>query len=280
MMARPPGRAKLPPSPSDHHLNQADTHVTGRKRRRGSLLAEVAMATVILMIAMSLTVKVLGWVALERRAAERRQRAVLEVANVMERITAYPFEEVTPDLTRRITLSTTAGQSLPESDLTVDVTGSDPAAADRPNGLRSGCAGRADRANVAAGPLDLVDRTTEAGIMILNKTAASTTRRHSSRRGITILEIMVVMTGVVAMLALLQGRSSLLSIECRRPHPLRRRGRVAGTAGPAGPSGHPRQRCRPTGAAADGREARQPATDPRGQTRRPLRAETPRGRPD
>ena len=56
------------------------------------------MATVLLMIAMTLTVKVLGWVALERRAAERRQRAVMEVANVMERITAYPFEEVTPEL--------------------------------------------------------------------------------------------------------------------------------------------------------------------------------------
>ena len=40
-----------------------------RRRRRGSLLAEVAMATVLLMIAMTLTAKVLGWVALERRAA-------------------------------------------------------------------------------------------------------------------------------------------------------------------------------------------------------------------
>jgi Tfp pilus assembly protein PilV len=113
MMARPLNRAGNEPV---------------RRKRRGSLLAEVAMATVILMIAMSLTVKVLGWVALERRAAERRQRALMEVANVMERIAAYPFDEVTPELTRRITLSTTAGQSLPESDLSVDVTNSDPGA--------------------------------------------------------------------------------------------------------------------------------------------------------
>jgi hypothetical protein len=127
MMARSPGSAKQPPSPSDHPLNRSGKEAIGRKRR-GSLLAEVAMATVILMIAMSLTVKVLGWVALERRSAERRQRAVLEVANVMERITAYPFEEVTPDLTSRITLSTTAGQSLPESDLSVEVTNSEPGA--------------------------------------------------------------------------------------------------------------------------------------------------------
>jgi uncharacterized membrane protein len=127
MMARPPGRAERPPNPSDHRLIRFDKKAIGR-RRRGSLLAEVAMATVILMIAMSLTVRVLGWVALERRAAEQRQRAVLEVANVMERITAYPFDEVTPDLTRRITLSTTAAQSLPDSDLAVELTSSEPAA--------------------------------------------------------------------------------------------------------------------------------------------------------
>ncbi len=39
-----------------------------RSRRRGSLLAEVAMATVLLMIAMTLTVKVLG---LSRSSAAR-----------------------------------------------------------------------------------------------------------------------------------------------------------------------------------------------------------------
>ena len=38
--------------------------------------------------------------------------------------------------------------------------------------------------------------------MISNQNAAAPMRRHSSRRGITILEIMVVMTGVAAMLAL------------------------------------------------------------------------------
>ena len=127
MMARSSGRAERPPGPSDHPLNRAGKEAIGRNRR-GSLLAEVAMATVIVMIAMSLTVKVLGWVALERRSAERRQRAVLEVANVMERISAHPFDEVTPDLTRRITLSTTAGQSLPDADLSVEVTSSEPGA--------------------------------------------------------------------------------------------------------------------------------------------------------
>ena len=97
-----------------------------RSRRRGSLLVEVAMAAVLLMIAMTLTVKVLGFVALERRASERRQRALFEVANLMERITAYPFDEVTPELAGRLTLSPAARQSLPDSELAVDVAGSEP----------------------------------------------------------------------------------------------------------------------------------------------------------
>ena len=101
---------------------------TNSRRRRAAARCwpKWRWPTVMLMIAMTLTVKVLGWVALERRAAEHRQRAVLEVANVMERITAYPFEEVTPDLARRITLSATARQSLPDSELAVESTDSEP----------------------------------------------------------------------------------------------------------------------------------------------------------
>jgi Tfp pilus assembly protein PilV len=96
-------------------------------RRRGTLLVEVAMAGVLLMIAMTLTVKVTGLVALERRASERRQRAGLEAANLMERITAYPFDEVTPELAARMTLSPAAAQSLPNPELAVDVARSEPA---------------------------------------------------------------------------------------------------------------------------------------------------------
>ena len=46
-----------------------------RRARRRSLLAEVAMSGVMLMIAMALTVKVLGWVGVERRSWDRRQWA-------------------------------------------------------------------------------------------------------------------------------------------------------------------------------------------------------------
>ena len=86
------------------------------------------MAAVLLMVAMTLTIKVLGLVAVERRASERRQRALVEVANLMERITAYPFDEVTPGLAKRLALSPAGRQSLPDSELAVDVTPDQPGA--------------------------------------------------------------------------------------------------------------------------------------------------------
>jgi Tfp pilus assembly protein PilV len=94
--------------------------------RRGSLLVELAMAGVLLTIAMTLTVKVLATVATERRASERRQKALFELANLMERITAYPFEQVTPELAKQMTLSPSARQSLAGSDLAVDVAAGEP----------------------------------------------------------------------------------------------------------------------------------------------------------
>jgi hypothetical protein len=109
-------------------------HPTTRRTsagRRGSLLAEVAMATVMLMIAMTLTVKVLGYVGIQRRAAEHRQRAVQEVANVMERLTAYPYDELTADRARQMALSPSSRQVLPGAELVVDV------AEDSPGGGRS-----------------------------------------------------------------------------------------------------------------------------------------------
>ena len=86
------------------------------------------MAAALLMVAMTLTVKVLGFVASERRASDRRQRALVEVANLMERISAYPFDEVTPGLATRLTLSPTGRQALPDSELAIEVAGSEPGA--------------------------------------------------------------------------------------------------------------------------------------------------------
>jgi hypothetical protein len=90
------------------------------------LLPELAMAAVMLSIVMTLTVKVLGYAGQQRRSADQRQRAILEVANVMERITADPFGQITADRARRLTISPAAAGSLDGSELAVEVTEEQP----------------------------------------------------------------------------------------------------------------------------------------------------------
>ncbi len=79
------------------------------------------MATLLLMVAMTLTVRVLGWVGQERRSTERRQRAVLEVANAMERIAAHEFDQVSLALVQQITAKSEAAKSLPDAEWTAQV---------------------------------------------------------------------------------------------------------------------------------------------------------------
>jgi hypothetical protein len=98
------------------------------RRRRGSLLAEATMSSVILVVVMAVTVKVLGWAAHERRGLERRERAVLEVASLIERITARPYDFVTPELAGEFTAAARNTRTLPDSDLKIDIAETHPGA--------------------------------------------------------------------------------------------------------------------------------------------------------
>jgi prepilin-type N-terminal cleavage/methylation domain-containing protein len=83
-------------------MNPAASH---RAHRRGFGLVELSIATLLLAVAMAIVVQVAGWLAAERRGAERRQRAIQEAANLMERLTSRPWDELTPDLARSQALS-------------------------------------------------------------------------------------------------------------------------------------------------------------------------------
>jgi hypothetical protein len=78
------------------------------------------------MVAMTLTVKVLGWVGAERHNVERRQCAQQEVSNLMERLTARPFDAVTTTAARQMTLSPAARKLLPGGELEANVVENDP----------------------------------------------------------------------------------------------------------------------------------------------------------
>ncbi len=125
-----PARPSSLPSPAERYRTVSAASAAGScaHSRRGYLLVELIVATAMLIIGMSLAVKVLGYVALQRRAAEHRQRAVQEAANVMERLTAYPFDEITPERARAMSISPATLESLPGAELTSDVKDSQPGA--------------------------------------------------------------------------------------------------------------------------------------------------------
>ncbi len=92
-----------------------------RAGRRGYALLEITVAVVLLLAAMNLTVKMLGWVAAERRGVDRRHWAIQSVANVMERVTAEPFDRVTVETARSIASRSGAATVLPGAEWSIAV---------------------------------------------------------------------------------------------------------------------------------------------------------------
>jgi hypothetical protein len=98
------------------------------RRRPAFAAAEIALSILLLAVVMTTTVHVLGLVAGERRAVERRELAIQEAANVMERLTAEPWDGVTPELARGIALSDGLRRALPGPELAIEVDEKDAAA--------------------------------------------------------------------------------------------------------------------------------------------------------
>jgi hypothetical protein len=75
-----------------------------------------------LLAAVMLTaIPTLAWISRARQAAERRQAAVLAVGNLMERVTALPWDDITPDVSARFALPEDLAKRLPEADLRITV---------------------------------------------------------------------------------------------------------------------------------------------------------------
>jgi hypothetical protein len=76
---------------------------------------------VVLVLLMAVAVQLLAWVAAERRAAERRQWALEEAANIMDRITALPWDSLNSDRLSDVARSSQADSVLPEGNLLVEL---------------------------------------------------------------------------------------------------------------------------------------------------------------
>ncbi len=92
-----------------------------RPGRRGYTLLEVATAGALLAVAMTMSVQVLGWLAADRRAVDCRREAAQEAANVMERLAATPWDDLTPEALGAATLSPEALKALPGGTLKATV---------------------------------------------------------------------------------------------------------------------------------------------------------------
>ena len=91
------------------------------RRRKGFTLLELTVTAFLLGAVMTLMVQFLAVIAAQRRGAERRTTAILEVGNLMEAFTARGFESVTTESARSLSLSEQARDALPDAELSIDV---------------------------------------------------------------------------------------------------------------------------------------------------------------
>lgn len=90
-------------------------------RRTGFSLIELAVTGALIAVALTVTVQVVGWVALERKAVERRERALLEANNLMERIVARPYDDLTTERLGALQVSEATARFLRKPTLEVQV---------------------------------------------------------------------------------------------------------------------------------------------------------------
>lgn len=103
-----------------------------RGGRKGFSLFELTIAAILLAAVMVTAIPSLAWIVRTRQGAEREQVALLEVDNLMERITSRDWEEITPEALAAIPLPDRVARQFPEAKVTIDLApASDPPDAKR-----------------------------------------------------------------------------------------------------------------------------------------------------
>jgi len=103
-----------------HNLREIDGECV-MSRRRGSMLLELTVAMIILGVLATLCVKWVAATSGQQRQMHWRQAALVEASNVMERLAAQKWEELSPERAAKISLSDDARQTLPDGSLAVQV---------------------------------------------------------------------------------------------------------------------------------------------------------------
>ena len=100
--------------------------------RRGIMLLEVIVAGVLLVAMMAICLQMLHATAGQHRATEMRHTAIREAANVMERLGAVPWDDLTVRGIAQMQLPKDAGRHLPGGKLEIEIA----EAADHPEAKR------------------------------------------------------------------------------------------------------------------------------------------------
>jgi hypothetical protein len=81
--------------------------------RRGIMLLEAAVAFGLLAVLIAICLQMLAATAAARRAVDRRAIAAQEGANLIERLTAMPWDKITPEGLVEVPLSSSIQELLP-----------------------------------------------------------------------------------------------------------------------------------------------------------------------
>ena len=92
--------------------------------RRGFTLIECLAAVALVAAVLALTMQLVHASAVQRRAVQQRELAIQELANLMERLSILPWQDLSPEKARSMQLSEHARGALPGAELTIDVTAS------------------------------------------------------------------------------------------------------------------------------------------------------------
>jgi Tfp pilus assembly protein PilE len=90
-------------------------------KRAGFTLFELTITAILLAAVMVTAIPTLAWIVRARQAAERQQAAVLGVGNLMERVTALAWDDITPEALAAIALPEDLSRQLSDADLKISV---------------------------------------------------------------------------------------------------------------------------------------------------------------
>lgn len=97
--------------------------------RRGSLMVELLACGALLGVVLSTAIPALRWIVRQRKFSEERQAALLEVENLMERVTTLDWNELTTERAEDFHLSAPLAERLSEPRLAITVDADPDAAA-------------------------------------------------------------------------------------------------------------------------------------------------------